>query len=199
MGAGVRGAGIALLAQSLAWSVAATASGAMMRPLGYRLTNLLGFGLMLAGYLLLMPLGVGSGLYAMLPPMILIGIGCGLCGTALLIAIQNAVDPAHLGVATSMAMFFRNVGLAVGVSVLGAIQVARLVTRFGSVPDTAGLLLGTAEDPVLRGALAGSIQDAWIGAIVLLIVGLVASSQMTAWEVHGAADHSAPRPAAIGE
>jgi hypothetical protein len=34
---------------------------------------------------------------------------------------------------------------------------------------------------------------------VLLIVGLVASSQMTAWEVHGAADHSAPQPATIGE
>src|SRR5207237_1151611 len=53
LGAGVRGAGVALLAQSVSWSVAATLSGAMMRPLGYRLTNLLGFGLMLVGYLLM--------------------------------------------------------------------------------------------------------------------------------------------------
>src|SRR5437867_3261844 len=88
IGGGVRGAGLALLAQSLAWSVAAAASGALVRPLGYRRTNLIGFGLLLAGYALMLPIGPGSDLVAVVPPMILIGVGCGLCSTSLLLAIQ---------------------------------------------------------------------------------------------------------------
>ncbi|MFY9987463.1 MAG: hypothetical protein WAK31_22090, partial [Chthoniobacterales bacterium] len=35
--------------------------------------------------------------------------------------VQNAVDPAHLGVATGAATFLRALGGAIGVSVLGAI------------------------------------------------------------------------------
>ena len=185
LGAGVRGAGLALLAQSLAWSAAAAAGGALVRPLGYRRMNLVGFGLLLAGYALMLPIGPGSDLVAVVPPMILIGVGCGLCSTSLLLAIQNSVEHAFLGVATSMAMFFRNIGLAVGVSVLGAIQVARLATRFG----------GGAVDPRLPAALAGSIHDAWLGAIALTVVGLVAASQMTGWQVAAAR----VQPAAVGE
>jgi EmrB/QacA subfamily drug resistance transporter len=197
IGAGVRGAGVALLAQSLAWSVAAAASGALVRPLGYRRMNLVGFGLLLAGYALMLPIGPGSDLVAIVPPMVLIGVGCGLCSTSLLLAIQNSVDHSFLGVATSMAMFFRNIGLAVGVSVLGAIQVARLEERLGGVPDTGALLLGTAADPRLPAALAGSIHDAWLGAIALVVVGLVTASQMTGWQVAAAAGKV--RPAAVGE
>jgi EmrB/QacA subfamily drug resistance transporter len=198
IGAGVRGAGVALLAQSLAWSVAAAASGALVRPLGYRRMNLVGFGLLLAGYLLMLPIGPGSDLFAIVPPMVLIGVGCGLCSTSLLLAIQNSVDHSFLGVATSMAMFFRNIGLAVGVSVLGAIQLARLSDRYGGgVPDTGALLLGGAADPALSAALAGSIHDAWLGAIALVVVGLLAATQMTGWQVASAPAH--PEPAAVGE
>jgi EmrB/QacA subfamily drug resistance transporter len=198
IGGGVRAAGVALLAQSLAWSFAAAASGALVRPLGYRRMNLIGFGLLLIGYALMLPIGPGSDLLAVVPPMILIGFGCGLCSTSLLLAIQNSVDHSFLGVATGMAMFFRNIGLAIGVSVLGAIQLARLETRFGGgVPDTAALLLGGAVDPRLAAALAGSIHDAWLGAIVLIVVGLVAASQMTDWQVATAAVTA--RPATVGE
>jgi hypothetical protein len=96
-----------------------------------------------------------------------------------------------------MAMFFRNIGLAVGVSVLGAIQVGRLATHFGGPPpDTGALLLGGAVDPRLPAALAASIHDAWLGAIALVLVGLVAASQMTGWQVESAAQ---VQSAAVGE
>lgn len=189
MNGGVRGAGVALLAQSLAWSGAATASGALVKPLGYRKMNVLGFGLMLVGYVVMLRVGPGDPVVAMIPPMVLIGIGCGFCSTSLLLAVQNSVEHAYLGVATSMAVFFRQIGLAVGVSVLGAIQVARLGARAnGGVPDASSLLLGAVEDPALRSALAGSIQDAWLGAIALVVLGLVLSTQMTTWQTHAAPD-----------
>jgi hypothetical protein len=169
-----------------------------VQPLGYKRLNLIGFGLVLVGYLLMLRIGVGSELVAIVPSMILIGTGCGLCSTSLLLAIQNSVEHAFLGVATSLAMFFRNIGLAVGVSVLGAIQVARLATRSGGVmPDTGAMLLGGTADPAVQAALAGSIQDAWLGAIGLVVVGLIAASQMTGWQVATAAGHA---PAgAVGE
>jgi len=161
MGAGVRGAGIAVLVFSLAWSAAVTVTGALMPRVGYRNASLLGFGSMLAGYLMLLRLGPTTALVETFPAMLLVGIGCGLCSNAHLLAVQNAVDQAHLGVATSMVMFCRNVGLAVGVSVLGAIQVARLAARYGgAAPDPGALILGTVEDPGLRAALAASVQDA---------------------------------------
>jgi Na+/melibiose symporter-like transporter len=168
IGGGARAAGVALLAQSLAWSAAATAAGALIRPLGYRRSNLLGFGLLLAGYLLVLRVGVGSDLLEVVAPMVLIGVGCGLCSISQLLAIQNAVKHAYLGVATSLVMFFRNIGLAVGVSVLGAIQVARLEARFGGVvPDTGALLLGGSVDPRLptaAGRVVGrqsALGDGW--------------------------------------
>ncbi len=182
LNAGVRGAGVALLAQSLSWSAAATASGALVKPLGYRWMNLIGFGLLLVGYGMMWRLEPGISLTAIIVPMVLLGVGCGLCSTSLLLGMQNSVEQAYLGVATSMAMFFRNVGLAVGVSVLGAVQVALLADRVGRVPpDTGALLLGSVDNPALRAALAGSIHDAWLVAMALVVAGLVAASGMTGW------------------
>jgi EmrB/QacA subfamily drug resistance transporter len=200
LGGGVRAAGLAVLAQSLAWSVAAAGGGPLVRPLGYRRMNLLGFGPMLLGYLGLLRVGPGSVLAEVVAPMVALGLGCGLCSTSLLLAMQNAVEPAFLGVATSLAMFFRNVGLAVGVSVLGALQVARLADRFGgAVPDTSELLLGGSADPALRAALAGSVHDAWLGAVLFLVVGLAAASRMTGWQVAGLPRHPTAEPGAVGE
>jgi len=195
LNAGVSGAGVALLSQSLAWSAAATASGALVKPLGYRWMNLIGFSLILVGYGLMMRLQAGAALVAVVAPMVLIGLGCGLCSTSLLLGIQNSVEQAYLGVATSMAMFFRNVGLAVGVSVLGAVQVSRLTERMGGVPADAGaLLLGTVDDPALREALAGSIHDAWWVALAFVVVGLATASQMTGWRPQPAVASDTVRP-----
>lgn len=191
IGGGPRAAGVAVLASSLAWSISAAVSGPLVRPLGYRRMCLLGFGLMLFGYLGLQRAGVGTALYEIAAAMVLVGLGCGACSASLLLAMQNAVGHGQLGVATALAMFFRNIGFAVGVSVLGAIQHASLAGRWnGPAPDTGALLLGETVDPALRAALAASIQDAWLVALFVLAIALVAASQMTGWQV-------APR--AVGE
>jgi EmrB/QacA subfamily drug resistance transporter len=195
IGGGARAAGIAVLAQSLAWSVAAAGGGPLVRPLGYRRMNLLGFGLVLLGYLGLLRLGSGSPLVEVLVPMVVMGLGNGACSVSQLLAVQNSVEPRFLGVATSLAMFFRNIGFAIGVSVLGAVQIGRLAERNGGVlPDTTGLLLGEAAEPGVQMALAGSVHDAWTVSLLLLGVGLAAAARMTAWRVVGAAT---TRPAAV--
>jgi EmrB/QacA subfamily drug resistance transporter len=52
-----------------------------------------------------------------------VGIGLGLFMQTLVLAVQNAIDPADMGVGTSAVTFFRTLGGAIGASVLGAILI----------------------------------------------------------------------------
>ena len=56
----------------------------------------------------------------------LMGAGLGFSMLALLLTVQHSVDRSQLGLATSLNMFARSIGGAVGVSVMGAILAAGL-------------------------------------------------------------------------
>lgn len=83
--------------------------------------------------------------------MVLLGIGLGPSIPLFTLAIQNAVAPPQIGVATSSATFFRSMGATIGLAVLG--------TVFGSVfaSEAREHLQPIAEElPVqARGAFAG--------------------------------------------
>jgi EmrB/QacA subfamily drug resistance transporter len=53
--------------------------------------------------------------------LMVIGVGVGTSFPLVIVCVQNAVDPAHLGVATGAATFLRALGGAMGVSILGAV------------------------------------------------------------------------------
>jgi hypothetical protein len=65
--------------------------------------------------------------------ILLAGIGMGLVFVPMLIAVQSAVPRSVLGSATSMTQFFRAVGGAVGVSVMGSVMAHRLRSELGEV------------------------------------------------------------------
>ena len=52
---------------------------------------------------------------------VIVGFGTGLTFPVATISVQNAVDQAHLGVATGVLTFLRSLGSALGVAILGAI------------------------------------------------------------------------------
>jgi MFS family permease len=58
--------------------------------------------------------------------VLLAGIGMGLNMVPMLIAVQGAVPRTELGIATSLTQFFRAVGGAIGLSVMGAVMAQRL-------------------------------------------------------------------------
>ena len=66
--------------------------------------------------------------------MFVMGLGLGLVMQVLVLAVQNAVDYAELGVATSGATLFRSMGGALGTAVLGAIFTHRLTTSSRARP-----------------------------------------------------------------
>jgi len=69
---------------------------------------------------------VGAGIPFMEGALSLLGFGFGFVMPNLTVAIQNAVDPGQLGMATATAGFFRSLGGAFGVALSGAIVTTRL-------------------------------------------------------------------------
>ncbi|MFB6720076.1 MFS transporter [Kribbella sp. NPDC056345] len=81
---------------------------------------------------------VGLGMLAM-------GIGMGMMMQNLVLAVQNTVDVSQVGASSATVTFFRSLGGAVGVSVLGAVlanRVTELITRnlaaVGAPPPSSG-------------------------------------------------------------
>ena len=70
--------------------------------------------------------------------MFVLGLGLGLVMQVLVLAVQNAVDYAELGVATSGATLFRSIGGSLGTAVLGAIFTNRLTDELAGSPAARG-------------------------------------------------------------
>jgi len=79
--------------------------------------------------------------------VLLAGFGMGLIMVPMLIAVQNAVPRADLGAATSMTQFFRVIGGAVGIAVMGTVMAYRLQAELLALSASAG------------GALAGQVKE----------------------------------------
>jgi EmrB/QacA subfamily drug resistance transporter len=183
-------AGAVLLPNTLGWSAAAAICGPLVRPLGYRRMSLIGFGLLLASGVILARLNQQSSLTEMAIAMLLAGLASGALSPTLLLAIQNAVDPGQLGVATGLAMFLRNIGYSVGVSIMGAMLAGGLAVGLGSsVADPSALLVGVGDgttlDPALvalfRTALANAMHGVFLLSLATSVIGIAAALGMTGW------------------
>jgi len=99
-----------------------TASGFLISRYGrYRVFPIIGTAIATVGLYLLSTLEVATATEVAAGYMLLLGLGLGLVMQVLVLAAQNAVDYRLLGVATSGATLFRQIGGAIGVSVFGAI------------------------------------------------------------------------------
>jgi DNA-binding MarR family transcriptional regulator len=87
----------------------------------YKVFPVLGTALITVGLYLLSRLGVTTGALASSAYMFVLGLGLGGVLQVLVIAVQNAVDYADLGAATSGVTFFRSMGGSFGTAVFGAI------------------------------------------------------------------------------
>jgi EmrB/QacA subfamily drug resistance transporter len=69
--------------------------------------------------------------------MLAFGAGLGLCMQTVILAMQNSVPASDMGVATSSATFFRQVGGTLGVAVFLSILFSNVTTKVGSAYKTA--------------------------------------------------------------
>jgi EmrB/QacA subfamily drug resistance transporter len=115
--------------------VASIFSGALISRLGkYRVFPIVGSALVVIAMALLSQLGIETSRTVVTLEMILLGVGLGLIMQVLILAAQNAVNPADVGVATAGSTLFRQVGGSIGLSLFGALFANRITS------GTAGLL-----------------------------------------------------------
>ncbi|AZM92078.1 MDR family MFS transporter [Streptomyces sp. W1SF4] len=122
----------------------------------YRIYPIVGCAVMGAGLYLLSLMGPGTGAWLESVYMFVLGAGIGLCMQVLTIAVQNTVDYADLGTATSGVTFFRTLGSSFGTAVFGTIYAGSLEPELNAAIAEAARATGA--DPARIGAAAQSPQ-----------------------------------------
>ena len=111
----------------------------MLLRIGYRPTVFIGLFLLTTGFVLLSTLGAGARLPFMMVDMALMGAGMGMVMIVLLITMQDVVARDQLGIVTSINLFCRSIGGALGVGVMGAVMMAQLGSQVSRVQNESGL------------------------------------------------------------
>ncbi|MFD7079534.1 MDR family MFS transporter [Streptomyces sp. NPDC059918] len=122
----------------------------------YRIFPIVGSAVMGLGLYLLSLMGPGSNAWLESLYMFVLGVGIGLCMQVLTIAVQNTVDYADLGTATSGVTFFRTLGSSFGTAVFGTIYANTLGP--GLEKAVAEAARATGADPAQLAKAAGSPQ-----------------------------------------
>ncbi|GAA4601248.1 MFS transporter [Actinoallomurus liliacearum] len=151
--------GLAFLVPSLAIAAGTQLGERLATRLGIRTTLLTGFGIGTVGTLVLaLGFHAGSGYAAILPGLIVSGVGQGITWTAMWIAAAAGVAPREQGVASGMASTTLNLGNAIGLAVLVAIANSRA---------------GGSSGPVLRSSIADGSRTAVFIAAGGMLFGLL--------------------------
>ena len=166
-GSSATGSGLLLLPLMAGLFAASMASGQITSRTGrYKVFPVAGCGVAAVAMYLLSTMGPASSQGTVTAFMVLLGVGIGLTIQTLVLAVQNAVGRADLGVATSSVSFFRSVGGSVGVAVFGALfnnRLAELVTASSS-PAEAEELLGGSITPESVQELPEAVRGEYVGA-----------------------------------
>lgn len=143
-------AGFVLTPFVLGWVAFSIVSARLALRIGYRGLVIGGMAVLALSFLLLSGWNETLTRGAAARDMLLGGIGMGLVFVPMLIAVQNAVPKSVLASATSMTMFFRAVGGAVGVAVMGSVMAHRLLTGLGGLVEAAPASLREALRELIR-------------------------------------------------
>ncbi len=130
--------GLLLLPLTLGLMLGSIVSGQLTARTGkYKIFPVIGTVLLAATFFTLQVLKVDTPFAVLFTFFLFLGLGLGLCMQTLLIAVQNVVPARDIGVATSSATFFRQIGGTIGVAVFISVLFDRLPTTIGSAVSEA--------------------------------------------------------------
>ncbi|WP_028608742.1 MDR family MFS transporter [Paenibacillus harenae] len=113
--------GLALLGMAVGWMVVSVPAGKWVLKYGYRRLLVIGNILLVLSGITFFLINEDTGFWYVLGAMTVMGLAFGLTSTVSMISAQQLVEPHQKGIATSFLMFCRNIGTAVGVTVMGAL------------------------------------------------------------------------------
>ena len=181
MGGRATDAGKLLIPLFLAWALSVAVAAKIVKRYGFRNTALIGNALISVGLSLLV---LGATFPKQVIPLFVIGhmitgFGMGPTSLSYILAVQNVVSWNRRGAATGAVSFFRTIGGALGVGILGAVlawglsnritdpaQIAQVLESHGQQPREAGALLVTVQ---ARDALGLSLRDV-LGFMLIMSV-----------------------------
>jgi EmrB/QacA subfamily drug resistance transporter len=185
-GASPTGSGLQLLPLIGGLMVTSIGSGQLITRTGrYKPFPIAGTAVMVVGLYLLSTLGPTTATATTFAFMFVLGLGLGMVMQVLVLAVQNSVEYADLGVATSGATLFRSIGGSLGTATLGAIFSNRLRSELArDLPaGAAGHATTGTVNPKQIAALPGPLHAAYLHAftnslngvfVVAAVVGLAA-------------------------
>ncbi len=131
LGASATASGVITTPQSLGVLTASIIGGNIMARIGrYKFIAITGGVLLFTGIMLLRTVDVGMPRWHVSAFMVITGFGFGLVLPTMSVAVQNAVDYRHLGVATSASQFFRQIGGVIGTAIFGSVLATRYRSAF---------------------------------------------------------------------
>src|SRR5436190_1428602 len=133
--------------------------GTLISRFGFKAPAIVGAAISSVGILLITSIRSSSSILQLMTVCLPIGFGNGMMIPATIVAFQNSVERREIGIASGLATFTLNLGGAIGVSLLGAVQ----ISLFAS--DLSVLLAGAPSGgaAVLQEAFAQSISSVfWI-------------------------------------
>lgn len=186
-------AGLQLLPMMGGMLTMSVASGRLIARLGtYRPFPIAGTLLGGVAMALLSTLSLDTSLHTIYAYMALLGIGLGMVMPVLTLAVQNAVEFRHMGVATSGATLFRSIGGSLGVAAFGALFSHGLQSRLEQALP-ANVTLPAALGPTAVQQLPAAVRDAYLHAfagslhgVYLAATGVIAIAFVLAWFVERA-------------
>ena len=125
-GASATLAGFVLTPFVFGWVALSAGSARLVLRIGYRIVVFAGMICLALAFLLFTRWDASLTPATAMRDMLLAGVGMGLTMVPMIIAVQSAVPRTELGIATSLTQFFRAVGGAIGLSVMGAVMAQRL-------------------------------------------------------------------------
>lgn len=203
-GASATDSGLVLVPLMLGLLGASILSGRIITATGrYRLFPILGLAIAIVGMFLLSTMSAETSRLESSVYMVVLGIGIGLVMQVLVLATQNAVDVADLGVATSSVSFFRSVGGSVGVALFGALFNSRLTLYLADAGPAATLdpanvqadaiatLPGDAQTAFID-AFAHALTDVFLYALPVVVVGFALSWLLDEVPLRSSTHHRVP-------
>lgn len=158
--------GLLIVPMTLGMLVTSVTSGQIITRTGrYRAFPVIGSFVMAIAVWQLAEMGVGTGRWMAMGRLFLLGMGVGFVMQVVIVAIQNRVDHADLGIATSAASFFRSLGQTFGAAVLGALLVSRLDVHLARLlPETDLDAASLQQSPADLAALPPDVSEGVVNA-----------------------------------
>jgi EmrB/QacA subfamily drug resistance transporter len=167
--------GLVMLSLSLGWSLGSLALGQMLNRLGQRPAAVIGALCLAVGCAATLFFDIQTSMSTCFAVFLGIGIGMGFVTLSTLVAVQNSLDVANLGVATASHQFARTLGGTVGIGICGGFVTAKLATISdrviaslspgGSASTEPGISVENLFQPEVQARLPANLQQTLHSAV----------------------------------